>query len=678
MTAVTIYCPQCSASLKLPDRSLLGRRGKCPKCSHRFVLAEPEDVPLELAEPAAAAAPPARAVVREGVAARWVPDDVVSPPQRTVAEPPQDATGPEHLPVFDVLGSPGAAERAGVPRRRGPAAPVAAAADHDKQPIGAAAAIDDSPAFVPPVVAVASESVTKRIRPRRRRNPSGLMLLGIAAAVLLGTGLGGWLLRQQSQRKLAELASRPPAQVNAAWQQEQQDAEAANQQSAALSPTDGEPIPLQYIPFTPHLIFHLRPAELWQQNRQMAEFTATLSDLGVWLKQQIPAMTMFEPEEIAELTYAVNFGPRGSDPEVCAVVRLREPQPGGDLFRRFRGTVRPDLNADIQETAEHSYMLVDNQTFAVAPLALSSDLAAAKDYPAEVPVDFEALHAESDRRRLLTLLFDVQTLDIHREHVLMAPLQKIADQFVVWLGPQVETVSWSLHLQPHFFMETLLHPTTDSTPLRVQRSIQTHLESLPEDVYTAVQRMQPQSAGTRQIIGRFPAMLKALQLGTTADISARYVRLVTLLPAKAAGNLAAGTLLTWNQSLLTNFAEPSPAAGAATALPEKIADRLKLPVLIDFRNFPLQEAMAYIGEEIKTEIIIDGDALKAAGFTQNMNQTFSLGTVPAITALDAILQQYAAERDPMVIIVDEPGRRIVLATKSAAEQAGQAIFNTKP
>lgn len=41
MAGLQISCPKCGKSLKLPDRSLLGRKGKCPKCRHAFVLSEP-------------------------------------------------------------------------------------------------------------------------------------------------------------------------------------------------------------------------------------------------------------------------------------------------------------------------------------------------------------------------------------------------------------------------------------------------------------------------------------------------------------------------------------------------------------------------------------------------------------------------------------------------------------
>src|SRR5262249_45817709 len=47
-----IPCPRCGVELRLPDRKLLGKNGKCPKCGHRFVLAEPKP-----AEPGPSPAP---------------------------------------------------------------------------------------------------------------------------------------------------------------------------------------------------------------------------------------------------------------------------------------------------------------------------------------------------------------------------------------------------------------------------------------------------------------------------------------------------------------------------------------------------------------------------------------------------------------------------------------------
>ena len=78
--SVTIHCPKCDAGLKLPNRDLLGRKGKCPKCGHRFVLEEPDEVELQLAEPDEPTPAPRLAPPMVGTSAKWIPDD---PPGRS-------------------------------------------------------------------------------------------------------------------------------------------------------------------------------------------------------------------------------------------------------------------------------------------------------------------------------------------------------------------------------------------------------------------------------------------------------------------------------------------------------------------------------------------------------------------------------------------------------------------
>jgi hypothetical protein len=307
---------------------------------------------------------------------------------------------------------------------------------------------------------------------------------------------------------------------------------------------------------------------------------------------------------------------------------------------------------------------------------MAEELHEAKSSEATPSPDMEPLLQESDRTRHLTVLFDLPILDTHREDAFIPELQTAADKVLFWFGDQIETVSFSLHLEEHCFIETLLRQTTSSTPVKLQRFMQVRLDRLAEDVLGMVRRMEPTTVSSRQIIGRFPAMLQAFNVGTTAHAGPGYARLVTLLPRHAAANLAVGTLLTWNQSLLTNFEEPKVTSTKSSSVPDKLVDRLKMKVLVDFRRTPLQEAFGYIGESIKTEVSIDGDALKAAGFTQNMPQTLDLGEVTALEALDGIIQRYAKERDPLVLIVDEDNKKLILSTKVKSEADGLTPFDT--
>ncbi len=50
---IIVPCPECEHELKLPDRSLLGRKARCPLCSFKFVLELPEKEPVAVGASAA-------------------------------------------------------------------------------------------------------------------------------------------------------------------------------------------------------------------------------------------------------------------------------------------------------------------------------------------------------------------------------------------------------------------------------------------------------------------------------------------------------------------------------------------------------------------------------------------------------------------------------------------------
>ena len=660
MPRLSVACPGCSASLKLPDRSLQGRKVKCPKCQHGFIVRLPESKQERATAAQKPAAQQKPAAPLTGTSPRWIPDE------------PQPADEPD-LPVFPLAGEsgPGAAatpNSTNIPPASS-APPAETATESSSSPFDFVADV-----AAPSTVTESGSSLPIRGRRRRKKSLLPKIITGISTAVVAGAVIGTIIV---TQRDGQQDAAPPPPAANAAWEQEKEQLASSNQDAIALSPTDGDPIPLNYLPFTPHLLLHVRPAELWQRDRTFAEFRGTLGDLGLWLKSSIQTMTHFEPEEIEELTFAINFGPRNSQPDIAAVVRLREKSTEGDLFRRFDGQVRPDLEVNVYESGDLCFMLIDLQTFAVASRSLVDSLVAARDYPALAPADLEPLLKASDRQRHITLLFDVTNIDIHRETVLREELWALTDKFVVWLGKQVDSVSWSLHLQPHLYVETLLRQSNESSPLKVQRHFRVQLDKLPDQLMELARLMRPGTEGSRQMVGRFPAMMMAFTRATSVDVSGQFVRCVTLLPQHAAANIAAGSLLTWNQSVVTNF-DTAVALEPTEQLPDTVAERLELPVLVDFRNTPLQEVVASISDEIKTEFVINGDGLKNAGFTQNMPQSHKMGSVSAKAALHAILLQYAEERDPMVICVDEANKRITLTTVSQAEKDGMTVFDTSP
>mgnify|MGYP003349418360 CR=1 FL=1 len=78
------------------------------------------------------------------------------------------------------------------------------------------------------------------------------------------------------------------------------------------------------------------------------------------------------------------------------------------------------------------------------------------------------------------------------------------------------------------------------------RTLTKQLDTTPRDILAIVEKMNPQETGKRKLIGRFPAMSKVYALMTHIATGERLVSMTTLLPERAAPNLALGALLAWD------------------------------------------------------------------------------------------------------------------------------------
>jgi hypothetical protein len=612
MASVVIPYPSCGKELRFRDRSLLGRRGKCPECDYHFVLEEPAEVELELVDPAPAV---------EGPSDRGEPKD----------QPMPVATVP--FSDFTVIGDIGCDTASGEAGRL-------------------------------------REIKCKNVK---RRNP------GFAAGAVLVAVLAGVFFVVQGNdsnidRNAVEKRSQPLVAARARQSEEQAGRSPAEFANGARSTTRA-PIKLLYVPTGANIVINVRPAELWRERSSGEEFLRCLGPLAQWAELQLKNVCLYEPRQMEEVLICVILGPRGTPPEVAAVVRLVDEQKKSALLKKFQGERVDDYGRSVYVTAERAYAIIDLKTIAIAPRHMAQQLAQPTAQGGVTVPGIEQLLERTDRHRQLTVMFEPDDARRHQEFLIPERARDFFNHFLDWFGDDVETVACSVHLADTFHCELLLRNRNVITPLRLQRVVRKNLDRLPLHVLEAVKTMNPGTVGQRRIIGRFPAMVKAYAVSTLSDVGDRLVRLSTELPPLAAPNLALGALLTWEESTRTDIGRGKPTSRPTRSkLPARIADRLQMKIEIDFRRTPLQDAFTYLGEETQVQFEIDGDALKLAGYTKNMPQTFNLGTVPATKALHAILNQY----DQMVIVLDESQQAVTVTTKAAAAQKGLKPFPLEP
>ncbi len=617
MAPLRIPCLRCQKRLKLRDAKHLGRKTKCPRCGHRFVLCVPgaapdgDDAGTEPVTPSASVMP------------------VESP---TPAEPPS----------FDGL-----------------------------------------------LINVEPEPVVARLNRvrtggRGRRVVAGVVLLAVGAVIV------AWLRWQQAA------SPRPNRGAASAVTDDSTDDEAVSAEShvSIVGPdrqrlgqqpqTDREPIRLLMVPSGGRVFVHLRPSVLWSDEARLSELRASLTqDVVTAMEASLRNIIDREPAALDEVLLVWILGARGTEPQVAAVVQLAEEERLSDLIEEFGGKPLDEFaQPKVYLGEERAVLIRDRRTLAFAPRELAAELAEWVDTPNDNTTDgILALLEETDRKRLLTVVFEPADIEQHLDVLFTEPTRGIAAHVTSWFAEQAETVAWSIDTGEEFSSEILLRGRSTKSSTSVAEGVAQEMERLPVDMANVVRVMNPQRAGFRRLIGRFPAMLEVFRMATVTAVGDRLVRLRTALPAKAGPNLALAAVLTWHESARSasgSHRSPTPAARDSRPSPQTVAERLRLPVDAEFNRTPLQEAMAYIADEIGLVIAIDGDALKDAGYTKNMPQTFDLGRVPASEAIRKIIQQYQEPGKQMVLVLNEEQQRATVLTRKFAEQRGWEPFNLSP
>jgi len=619
-----------------------------------------------------------------GTSAKWVPDTEV-PLQAATSAPLQASEVPSlETPIGTMPAS-----------KADPAIPDFAAAESQSATPGQAGFGNFGDA---PTTSDGTSSSTMSQMRRKKKKGSWLTRIVIGLIALAGMGTLGFVYVKQQEyqerKELAEAQANDPAMMDPANVKTPEDEpysalklEGSSKIVKEFAPTSGKPIELYMMPSGVNMVIHLRPALLWSNERHYQELRASLtSDVTDWLAAQLKATCRRDPEQIDEALIGLILGPRESEPEVCAVVRLTEPDKLSNLLDEFKGTYlyditeRPDLRLRVDD--KYGYLIHDESTIAICPANLAGELEYwIKSPNYEVSEGMTQMLHMSDRDRLFTFISNAGDLNRNIETIIPESGQQTVTKVMEFIGEDVETVSWSLHTQPYFHSQVHIRPKSGINPISVNNRLKAQLDDLPDLMWKEVcMKMKPQQLRFRTFIGRLPAMLEAFQESTVHLSGERYMSMTTVLPAKAAPNLALAGLFTANEAERTDFSVETKTMVAQNKpkIPDTVAGRLRLPVDAEFSGTPLQAALQYLCDEAQLKLDLEGPALKDAGFTQNELQTFNLGIVPMEVALATIVNKYKKQNgNRMVVCIDEESKTLLVTMKKFADNAGKKIADLK-
>jgi hypothetical protein len=369
---------------------------------------------------------------------------------------------------------------------------------------------------------------------------------------------------------------------------------------------------------------------------------------------------------------------------------LKEEQQESTLIKLFPGDSVNDYEPRIYLTGDDCFIHIDNRRFAVGPGEYAQEMADAIDVNAITNRDIETMLLKTDSERHLTILFDPKILRLEQVSWFPENARPVLNHFLDWLGDDVLTAIWSVHLDGQFHHEMSLRNDAAALPSSVQRKLSQRLEEVPERVLGAVRKMTPQQVGKRKIIGRYPAMAKVFTMATSSGSDNRSVQFTTVLNDRAAPNLALGSLMAWDESTRTDFNKSdTPATMVASNQPKKeltFEEKLQKPIEVDFSRMPLQDAFAYIADEAELSLEIEGDALKLAGFTQNMPQTFKYEQISVSKAILAIVngEGNSIIKDSITkgtgkigLFLDDTGKGFIIATEKYIADQGKTVYMLK-
>jgi hypothetical protein len=648
--SISISCPKCGKSLRLPDASYLGKVGKCSKCEHKFVLAlpepEPDEVPLELVK----TPPPVQSTVGQSAA---------------VESAPQVGKAAEWVP--------------------------------DEAPVAGFPPVFESAHSAAPVFADTSDEQPGRLKRKRKKSPLVQQVALIAAIAVLAGGAIAYFALAPNTPNSKVAAKKATANHSTSGSQEVASADSSDagespaKKRASSGPTDhkfgrptnGKPIDLLWIPSGARIVINMRPAELWKAGgKGEGEFIAALGPLGKSLESLMVDFLKSKPQEIDELLLCVLPGPRTMPPEYAAVVR-RKPDHKFKKSDLMEG-LTPVESGSVKYYANEKWAMAlqpDLMTYAIAPASLGAEMAKAVTRPNPTANEIENLLKFTDRTLHFTVLFVPNVLSTHGDVLVPPNALSLLESVRSWISSNddVECAAWSFHITDQkFYSQIMLRNRTQGErgavkPQMVAKSFQTQLAETPRKVLDLIQMMNPKKIGNRKIIGRVPAMVKVVQMGTKVQTDKQLVSLVYDGPERAAPNLALGTLLAWDESTRTNFSSSAADAASLAQTQKPLKDLLKTKIDIDFRAQPLEDALNFIAGEAKFKIFVDGDGLKTVAYTKNMPQTLKAEGISASTAM-AMIQ---AKLDKLCFVLDEEKRLVTVTVTEKAKAQNLKITELK-
>ena len=473
-------------------------------------------------------------------------------------------------------------------------------------------------------------------------------------------------------------------------------------QTLWVSPTNGRPVDLAYLPPGVQIIVALRPESLagHREGEKVIDGLGPMARQGVDLLDKL----LLVPGGVRQLVVGLSVTSDGRW-RSALVARLSDgPSAAEHIAAKLPNAAKKIHHGiDYAVANEMAYYAPagDKKCIVVAP---EPSIAEIIDLHGETPPlrrEVERLLAHTDADRHVTMIVAPNFLFSEGQAIFNGQMAPLREPLYWFLGDEFGAAALSLHWDDDFFVELLAVPTLDTSPQRAARLLADRVAQISDGVEEYVVGLEAQAYG-RRILARFPAMVRKLAAYTRSGFEADHAVLRCYLPAIAGHNLLMGTELTLAESIAGRQAQASVKTPASTVTEVTapsdgnasltVRDRLRRDASLAFARETLEAAVEQISRDIGVDIVIAGADLQAEGITKNQSFGIDLANRRAEEILVEILRlanpdkSATAPSDPrqklIYVISAEPGQteKIVITTRAGAAARGDqlpAVFRAK-
>jgi hypothetical protein len=460
-------------------------------------------------------------------------------------------------------------------------------------------------------------------------------------------------------------------------------------QTLWMSPTDGKPLDLGYLPLGVQIVVALRPKEF----EDHVESAKVFSALGPALRQRAELLDKWllkPPRGVTHLMIGVTASSDGQWQTALVAQLGAGPDAAEHLMTNLTDAIKKThsgVEYHVANDLAYYAPAANKQLLVVAPAALVAEII---DLNGEAPPlrrEVERLLSHTDAERHFTMILAPNFLFSEGSGVFHGQMESLREPLFWFLGDEFGASSLSVHWDDDFFVELLAVPTSDTSPQRAARILAERLAQIPDRLEEYVMSLETGSYG-RRVVARFPAMVRKLAAYTRSGVDSDHAVLRSYLPAIAGHNLLMGAELLLAESVDIRRARPAIVEANAPLAAEtvlSIGDRLQRPTSLAFPRDTLDAALEQLSRDIGIEIVIAGADLQAEGITKNQSFGIDMSKRPAAEVLVEILRQANPDKSAsgpgdvrqklVYVIASNPGKtgQILVTTRAAAEARGDQL-----